>query len=216
MTELRVFIADDHAVVREGVKKLVAEAPGMNVVGEADNGRTACEKVCDLKPDVVVMDVSMPELNGIYATERLSRECPDAKVLVLTVHEQVGYFRRLLAVGAKGYLRKLAAPEELIRAIRTVAAGRLYVDPVITEMAIGDAMPRPASALRLGSAPSAREKEVLKLLANGYSNKEMGARLGVSVKTVETHKARAMKKLGLNTRAEVVRYAVQEGWLGEG
>lgn len=216
MAEVRVFVADDHAVVREGLKRLIEQDSGMKVVGEADNGRTACEKVCDLQPDVVVMDVSMPELNGIYATERLSRECPGAKVLALTVHEQIGYLRRLLAVGAKGYLRKRAAPEELLRAIRTVATGSLYIDPVISAGAIGEAVPEASSARRLGAGPSARENEVLQLIAEGYSNKEMAARLGLSVKTVETHKARAMKKLGMDSRAEVVRYAAQEGWLREG
>jgi DNA-binding NarL/FixJ family response regulator len=215
MPELRVFVADDHAVVREGLKALIHES-GMQVVGEADNGRTACEQVCRLRPDVVVMDVSMPEMNGIHATERLSRDCPDTRVLALTVHEQIGYLRRLFAVGARGYLRKRAAPEELVRAIRTVAAGALYVDPVVSAAVIGGAFQVGRDARALGGGPSAREIEVLRLLAEGYSNKEIGLRLGVSVKTVETHKARAMKKLGLSSRAEIVRYAAQEGWLSEG
>jgi DNA-binding NarL/FixJ family response regulator len=214
MSDLRVFVADDHAILREGVKKLIAEESGMEVVGEAEDGRTACERVCQLRPDVVVMDVSMPLLNGIYATELLSQECPEVKVLALTIHEQVGYLRRLLAAGAKGYVRKRAAPEELIRAIRVIAAGHLYIDPGISGEAMGS-LRAGSSAGRARGDSTPREREVLRLIAEGYSNKEMAARLGLSVKTVETHKGRAMKKLGLNSRAEVVRYASQEGWLRE-
>ena len=216
MTKLRVFLADDHAVVREGLKALVNAQPAMAVVGEAADGLTACAQVALLAPDVVVMDVSMPGLSGSQATARLRLECPAVRVLALTVHEDKGYLRQLLAAGAAGYVLKRAAPEELIQAIRAVAAGGVYLDPTMAGKVLGGFVRQPAADGAAGAELSEREAEVAKQTAAGHSNKEIAARLELSVKTVETYRARAMDKLGLRGRADLVRYAVQQGWLQGG
>ncbi len=215
MPELRVVLADDHAVVREGLKSLIDAEPGMAVVGEAADGLTACERVLELRPDVVVMDVSMPGVGGAQAAERIKRECPGVKVLALTVHEDKGYLRQLLTAGAAGYVLKRAAPAELIRAIRTVAAGGVYLDPSLAGKVVrGFVRPTPGEVTAAGGGElSDREVEVVRLTAAGHSNKEVASRLDLSVKTVETYKARALEKLGLGTRADLVRYALQRGWL---
>ena len=215
MSKLRVFLADDHAVVREGLKALVTAQPTMAVVGEAADGLTACAQVALLAPDVVVMDVSMPGLSGSQATARLRLECPAVRVLALTVHEDRGYLRQLLAAGAAGYVLKRAAPEELIQAIRAVAAGGVYLDPSMAGKVLGGFV-RQAAADGVGAELSEREAEVARQTAAGHSNKEIAARLDLSVKTVETYRARAMEKLGLRGRADLVRYAVQQGWLQGG
>jgi DNA-binding NarL/FixJ family response regulator len=214
MTGLRVFLADDHAVVREGLKSLIDAQPDMEVTGEAGDGQSACELVPGLRPDVVVMDVSMPGMNGARATEQLRLACPEVKVLALTVHEDKGYLRQLLEAGAVGYVLKRAAAEELIRAIRTVAAGGVYLDPALAGTVVGGFVRKPAGR---GTPPAAdlsdREAEVVRLVAAGHSNKEIAARLEISVKTVETYKARSLEKLGLHSRADLVRYALGRGWL---
>jgi DNA-binding NarL/FixJ family response regulator len=216
-TGLRVFLADDHAVVREGLKALINSEPGMTVVGEASDGIAACESVRKLRPDVVVMDVSMPGLTGSQATERLRDECPLVKVLALTVHEDKGYIRQLLAAGASGYVLKRSAPEELIRAIRVVAAGEVYLDSAVAGKVVGAFVRRAADGgTSVGTALSEREVEVARLTAAGHSNKEIATRLEIGMKTVETYRARAMEKLALKSRAELVRYAFQKGWLQDG
>ena len=216
MAKLRVFLADDHAVVREGLKALVNAQPAMAVVGEAADGLTACAQVALLAPDVVVMDVSMPGLSGSQATARLRLECPAVRVLALTVHEDRGYLRQLLAAGAAGYVLKRAAPEELIQAIRAVAAGGVYLDPTMAGKVLGGFVRQAAVDGAAGAELSEREAEVARQTAAGHSNKEIAARLDLSVKTVETYRARAMEKLGLRGRADLVRYAVQQGWLQGG
>jgi DNA-binding NarL/FixJ family response regulator len=214
MTELRVFLADDHAVVRAGLKALINAQPGMEVVGEAADGLSACEQAPSLRPDVVVMDVSMPGLSGAQATERLRRECPAAKVLALTVHEDKGYLRQLLAAGAVGYVLKRAAAEELIHALRAVAAGGVYLDPALAgKLVVGFVRKPPGPGAAGGGDLSDREAAVVRLTAAGHSNKEIATQLGLSIKTVETYKARALEKLGLQSRADLVRYALQRGWL---
>jgi DNA-binding NarL/FixJ family response regulator len=215
MADLRVVLADDHAVVREGLKSLIDAEPGMTVVGEAADGLAACEQVLQLRPDVVVMDVSMPGVGGAQAAERIRRECPGVKVLALTVHEDKGYLRQLLAAGAVGYVLKRAAPAELIRAIRTVAEGGVYLDPALAGKVVKGFVRRSPGedTAAAGGELSDREVEVVRLTAAGHSNKEVAARLDLSVKTVETYKARALEKLGLETRADLVRYALQRGWL---
>ncbi len=214
MSKLRVFLADDHTVVREGLKALVNAQPGMEVSGEAADGRSACRLVQQLQPHVVVMDFSMPEINGAQATKELKRMCPHVKVLALTVHEEKGYLHQLLEAGVSGYVLKRAAAEELIHAIRTVAAGGVYLDPALAGKVVGGFVRHPAGAGKPeGGDLSERETEVMRLIAAGYSNKEIAAQLTLSVKTVETYKARSMEKLGLSSRAEIVRYALQCGWL---
>lgn len=216
MAEVRVFLADDHAIVRGGLKALIDAQPGMTVVGEAADGEAACALVATLLPDVVVMDVSMPGLSGSLATERLRRECPAVKVLALTVHEDKGYIRQLLTAGAAGYALKRAAPEEVIRAIQVVAAGGAYLDPDVAAKVVGGFIKSPARGVTKAGELSEREEAVARLTAAGHGNKEIAARLDLSVKTVETYRARSLEKLGLKSRAELVRYAFQRGWLQDG
>jgi DNA-binding NarL/FixJ family response regulator len=214
MTKLRVFLTDDHAVVREGLKALVNAQPDMEVIGEAAEGEAACEQVPRLRPDVVILDVSMPGMSGAEAAGRLRQECPQVKVLALTVHEDKGYLRQLLEAGAAGYVLKRAAADELIRAVRAVAEGGVYLDPALAGKVVGGFVRKPPSK---GATPqgelSERESSVVRLVAAGHSNKEIAGQLAVSVKTVETYKARSLEKLGLHSRADLVRYALQQGWL---
>jgi DNA-binding NarL/FixJ family response regulator len=214
MPKLRVFLVDDHVVVREGLKALINAQPDMVVSGEAGDGRAACEQVKKLRPDVVIMDVSMPEMSGAQATEWLRREYAPVKVLALSVHEDKGYLRQILEAGASGYVLKRAAAEELIRAIRTVATGGVYLDPSLAGKVVGGFVRKPAGkGAPEGEELSDREAEVVRLTAAGYSNKEIAGRLDLSVKTVETYKARSLEKLGLHSRSDLVRYALERGWL---
>jgi two-component system response regulator NreC len=214
VTKLRIFLADDHAVLRDGLKALVNAQADMEVVGEADNGRTAWLKVKELLPDVVVMDVSMPELNGVQATEILKRECPDVKVLALTAYKDKAYLDQLLKVGALGYVLKMSAAKELIEALRMVAAGNVYVDQEMTEkITEGYVRTQFLRGVTRQRDLTSREEQVIRLIAQGYSNKEIANQLEISVKTVESHKTNVMEKLELKSRTEIVRYAVRQGWL---
>jgi DNA-binding NarL/FixJ family response regulator len=214
VTKLRIFLADDHAVLRDGLKALVNAQADMEVVGEADNGRTAWLKVKELLPDVVVMDVSMPELNGVQATEILKRECPQVKVLALTAYKDKAYLDQLLKVGALGYVLKMSAAQELIEALRMVAAGNVYVDQEMTEkIAEGYVRNQFLRGATRHRELTSREEEVMRLIAQGYANKEIATKLEISVKTVESHKTNVMEKLELKSRTEIVRYAVRQGWL---
>lgn len=213
--EIRVVIADDHAVVRDGLRALVDATPGLRVVGEAANGQEAWRRSCELRPDVLVLDLSMPVQSGNDAAARISRDCPDVRILALTMHEERGYVARLLRAGAAGYLLKRTASAELVRAIRIVADGGSYVDPSLAGELLA-APRRPARSDAGAEQLTGREREVLLFLARGYTNKEIAAALEISVKTVETHKANAMTKLGLRSRAALVRYAMQQGWLTDG
>jgi DNA-binding NarL/FixJ family response regulator len=207
-------LADDHPIVLEGVKALVTADPGMEVVGEARDGVTAMRLATELMPDIAILDISMPGLNGVKVAEMLRTACPDCKVLILTVHEDSSYMRQLLEVGIAGYVLKRSASDELIRAIVAIAAGGLYLDPAIAGKAIIVGTPRSADPVTANPADlSSREIEVLRLTASGHSNKSMAAELLISVKTVETYKARAMDKLGFKTRVELVRYVMSRGWL---
>ena len=213
---LRVVLADDHAVVREGLKALVNAQPDMRVVGEAADGEAALQAARTLAPDVLVMDLSMPVLGGAEATASVRRDCPGVKVLALTVHEERLYLTQLLRAGASGYVLKRAAAAELVRAVRTVAAGGTYIDPSVAGTLVEgylDAQEKADEATH--DALSDREREVLVRIARGFSNKEIAAALGLSVKTVETYKSRVAEKLGLRTRVEIVRYAARQGWLGD-
>lgn len=214
MDKLRIVLADDHKVMRKGLRLLLGEQADMLVVGEADNGREAIRLACELQPDVVVMDVSMPDLNGLKATGKLKALSPDIKILTLTRHTDGGYLQQLLEAGASGYVLKKSAPEELARAIRAVAAGQTYLDPAITEGFVSGAVgKRTARGPAAKKELSPREEEVLRLIAWGYLSKEVAARLNISVKTAEAHKANAMQKLGMKSRIDIVRYALLQGWL---
>jgi DNA-binding NarL/FixJ family response regulator len=216
MSKLRIVLADDHGLVREGLKRLIDDEPDMHVVGEAADGESACSQCAVLRPDVVLMDLSLPDLSGIEATRRVLQANPKIKVVGLTVHEDHGYVRELLDAGAAGYVLKRAASTELAPAIRAVLTGGVYVDPRIASTLIG-AFVRPRW---LGGAEHAelseRELEVMRGIARGYSNKEIAAQLDLSVKTVETYKARSMEKLGLKSRVDLVRLATSRGWLTAG
>jgi DNA-binding NarL/FixJ family response regulator len=213
MAELRILLADDHTVVREGLKRLIEAEPGLKLVGEVADGDAACREALRIRPDIVVMDVTMPGRNGAEATQELKQSCPEVRVLALTAHEEGGYVRRLLEAGASGYVLKRAAAHVLIEAIRTVAAGGVYLDPSVTGHVVQGFLGKPVGTAQVEL--SQREADVLRLIAQGYSNKEIAARLEISIKTVETYKARSMEKLGLGSRVDIVRYALQQGWLGE-
>jgi DNA-binding NarL/FixJ family response regulator len=212
MSKLRIMLADDHETVREGLKMIVNAQEDMEVVGFAGDGREAVAKAQELLPDVLVMDISMPKLNGLQATLKLIECCPQVKVLTLSRHADDGYVRGLLAAGACAYVLKQSAPSELIHAIRAVAAGGKYIDPKLAAKVMENYSDR-TSRGESKSSLSDREAEVLRLIALGYSNKEVAARLSLSVKTIEVHKANAMRKLNLTSRIDLVRYAVFQGWL---
>jgi len=213
MKKLRIFLADDHGVVREGLKRLLELEPDLEVVGEASNGRDAVDHAMLLRPDVIIMDISMPELSGAQASMRLKQSCPDTKVLVLTVHEDKSFLHELLEAGASGYVLKRTATDELINAVRAVASGAVYLDTHVAGNVV-QSFVRPRRKDR-GPGPdlSDRETRVLRLIAEGYSNKEIAAQLDLSVKTIETYKTRSMEKLDLHSRVEIVRYAADRGWL---
>lgn len=215
MAPVRVFLADDHAVVREGLKALVNSQEDMTVVGEAGDGATAVYSVSELLPHVVVMDVSMPSMDGGTATERLRAACPGVRILALTVHEDTGYLKRMLDAGAAGYVLKRGATESLITAIRAVARGETYLDPALATGLAGIVRGHDRSRSPVSVDLSERESEVLRRIAQGYSNKEIASQLGLSIKTVETYKARSLEKLGMRSRADIVRFAVQSGWLAD-
>jgi DNA-binding NarL/FixJ family response regulator len=214
MNRLRVFLADDHELVREGLRAIVNSQPDMECVGEAADGRAAVEQVRKILPDVAVLDISMPGLNGLEAAKKLKQCCPEVQLLTLTRHTDDGYLQQLLKAGVSGYVLKQSASSVLLTAVRAVAAGNLFLDPAITGKVIGNYVgkvagrgPRPQGDL------SEREEEVLRLIAWGFSNKEIAARLDLSVKTVEAHKANAMRKLDMRGRIDIVRYAILQGWM---
>ena len=211
---LRILIADDHAIVRQGLKLLIDSQPDMTVVAEAADGTAALEQARALQPDVVVIDISMPGMSGLTATRALKQRHPDMTVIVLTRHEDDSYLEELLRAGASGYVLKQSAPAEFLQAIRAVAAGGIYLDPAMTSR-VADGMF--AGHVQVSDAARAtisdRETEVLRLVAVGHSNLEIAERLKISVKTVEVHKANAMRKLGLTGRVDVIRYGVLQGWL---
>jgi DNA-binding NarL/FixJ family response regulator len=217
MPKLRILLADDHAVVRQGLKSLIDAQPDLEVIGQASDGYSAYRQAAELLPDVVVMDVSMSGLSGDEATARLKQDHPEIKVLALTVYEDKNHLRKLLKAGASGYILKLATGDELIHAVRTVAAGEVYLDPILARKLVGEFVNEDIQREQVRTAPlTEREFQVLQRVAQGYSNKEIAAQLEVSVKTVETHKLRSMEKLGFRSRADVVQYALRKGWLTEG
>jgi DNA-binding NarL/FixJ family response regulator len=214
--KLRILLADDHETVREGLRLILDAQPDMQVVATAGDGREALAQCERITPDVVIMDISMPGLNGLAATIQLTERCPAAKVLTLTRHADSSYLQQLMRAGAAGYVLKQSRPAELLHAIRAIATGGKYLDasmtgPVIGSYTKGTPAPGPEPVTPL----SPRETEVLRLIAWGNTNKEIASRLDLSVKTVEAHKANGMRKLGMRGRIDIVRYALLQGWLHE-
>jgi two-component system response regulator NreC len=208
MKRIRIMLADDHAVVRQGFKMILAEQPDMEIVGEAGNGREAVELAETLKPDIVVMDVSMPELNGIEATRRLCETTSHTRVVALSMHKDSVYVREILRAGARGYLLKDAPAADLVSAIRAVASGEGYLSPAVSNAVLDDYRRHVTNPVDLLTS---REREVLQMLAEGKTNKEIATILNLSVYTVDAHRGRIMEKLNLHSINELVRFAVRNG-----
>jgi two-component system response regulator NreC len=205
---VRILIADDHRVLRTGLRMLLQAQPGIEVVGEASNGEEAITRAVELHPDLVLLDLNMPGCGGACALHQIRERCPQTKVLVLTMHDDVTYVRAAFKAGAAGYVLKEAADQELLAAIDTVAQGQTYVYPTLAGRVLGlDPIASDADK----SVLSPRETEVLKLISLGYTNQEIADQLLMGVRTVETHKTHIMEKLGITTRAQMVRYALQHG-----
>jgi two-component system response regulator NreC len=216
MDKIRVLIADDHAVLRSGLRMLINTQPDMDVVGEVADGQEALKKSRELRPDIVLMDITMPGGNGLKAIEGLRMECPKTRVLILTMHDDEAYLRAALAAGGSGYVVKKAADTELLSAIRAVHGGHTFVDLMpggeSPELAVQGISNRPHSEKSRGLL-SQREREVLTLVAVGYTHQQIAERLNLSIKTVETYRSRLAEKLNLRTRADLVRYAIELGLL---
>jgi len=211
MSKIRVLLADDHTILRDGIRALLDDQDDMEVVGEAEDGQSTVKMVAHLQPDVVVMDIAMPLLNGLEATRQIQRDYPQVKVLILTMHENEEYIRQVLAAGALGYVLKDAAARDLIGAIRAVNRGEAVLSPAITRLVIedylrwGDIRPEDAT-----NGLTSREREVLQLIAEGYTNKEIAEILCLSVKTIQSHRTNLMSKLDLHDRGELIKYAIQK------
>ena len=213
MEKISVLIAEDHETVREGLKLILSAQSDMEVVGDAGDGRAAIELAQRLNPDVVLMDISMPSMNGLKAAEKLKACCPESHVLALTRHKDDAYLQQMLSAGASGYVLKQSSPSELIHAIRAVAKGGKYLDPTVADKVVGRFVGRSTIAKEGMPKITDREEEVLRLISWGHSNKDIANRLDLSVKTVEVHKTNAMKKLGMTSHIDIVQYAVLQGWL---
>ncbi len=214
MKRIRVLIADDHTIVREGVRMILSSYPDIQVVGEAETGEQAVSMAAALRPEVVVMDISMPGMNGIEATRTIRRRNPDVSVLALTMHEDDHYVFQLLRAGASGYVLKRAAATDLIEAVRAASRGEAFLYPSVARTVVQDYLRR----IESGEATrerfdglTAREREVLALIAEGHTNQEIANRLYISIKTVQTHRAHIFEKLDLHDRTELVRYAIRKG-----
>jgi DNA-binding NarL/FixJ family response regulator len=210
---IRILIADDHGLIRAGLRALLEDVPDMQVVGEAVDGQAALRLTAELQPDVVLMDISMPGLNGIEATRRLREISPQARVLALTVHEDEGMLREMIRAGAYGYIIKRAIESELINAIRVISQGHMYVDPTMTRALFKDLSPHAASPQAATEALTPREVDVLRLLARGYTNRQIAQELNISPRTVEGHRSSLVSKLGFGGRVELMNYAEEHGLL---
>ena len=208
MSKIRIVLADDHSVVRQGFRRILEAQADMEIVGEAVNGREALESATKLSPDVVVMDVAMPELNGIEATRRMGEAAPRTRVLALSMHKDSVYVREILRAGARGYLLKDAVDEDLIAAVRAVARGEGYLSPGVADAVLTDYRQHVTDPIDLLTS---REREVLQLIAEGKTNKEIATTLNLSVYTVDAHRGRIMEKLNLHSTGELVRFAIRKG-----
>ena len=215
MGKIRVLLAEDHTIVRKGLRALLEDEPGMEVVGEAGTGREVVEKAEQLLPDVVLMDITMPDLNGLEATRRIKKRLPEIEVLVLTVHTNEEYIFQILRAGASGYVVKQAAPAELVTAIRAVQRGDSFLSPSISKRVIEEYV-RQAKRTKEEEdydPLTGREREVLQLIAEGHSNREIAELLHISVKTVDNHRTHLMEKLDIHNAAQLTQYAIQRGMI---
>lgn len=211
MPKIKVLVADDHAMFREGIRSLLACYDDIEIVGEATNGKGAVEKACQLVPQVILMDIGMPVMGGLEATRRIQRECPTAKVLVLTQYEDSEYILSLIRVGAMGYISKTATASELVSAIRTVHKGESYLYPSAATALVAEYLMRVGKEKDEYERLTDREREILQLVAEGHTNHEIADKLFISVKTVLRHRTNIMEKLGFHNRTELIKYAISKG-----
>src|SRR3990170_2674834 len=213
MAKIKVVVADDHAIVREGVRMILAREQDIEVVGEAGDGQQALDLVASLRPQVVIMDISMPGMGGIEATQRVKTKHPEVQVLALTMHEDETYVFQLLRAGAAGYVLKRAAAQDLVQAVRAAAKGEAFLYPSIARKVVEDYLRRVETGEEREryDGLTTREKEILTLIAQGLSNQQIAEKLFISIKTVQTHRAHILEKLGLHDRTELVRYAIRKG-----
>ncbi|MFB6452841.1 response regulator [Bradyrhizobium tunisiense] len=215
MCPIRITLTDDHPLVLAGMKALLQAVEDIEIVGEATDGQTALDIIRQVTPDIAILDISLPGISGLEVARTVATQLPQVRLLALTVHEDHAYVQPMLQAGARGYLLKRSAADELERAVRAIASGGLYLDPAIAEKALPSSGGAHPSAESTASELTPRESEVLRFIAQGFSNKEIASQLNISIKTVETYKARAVEKLGLFTRADIVRYGVAVGWLNQ-
>ncbi len=215
MEKIRVLIADDHTLVREGLRALLQGEGGFEVIAEASNGHEAIERALEMRPDVILMDIGMPGLDGLEATRQVVKASPGIRVLVLTVHEAEDYFFRALEAGAQGFLVKDAASTELVAAVRAVHQGGMFLHPPLAKRLVEDYLGRVSSGEERSSYDelTPREREILKLIGEGNTNQEIADQLSLSINTVQTHRSRIMDKLNLHSRAQLMKYAVRMGLL---
>ncbi|MFH0768892.1 MAG: response regulator transcription factor [Chloroflexota bacterium] len=213
MKKIRVFLADDHRILRDGIRSILEKLPDIDMVGEADDGKKAVAQIKQLVPDVVLMDITMPELNGLEATKRIKQEFPQVKVLILTMHETDQYLSEMLSAGASGYIVKSADSGELISAIREVHQGDVHLYPSIARMLVQDYLQKVTAGTEKESynGLTPREREVLRYIAEGKQNKEIGKILSISIRTVQAHRTKLMDKIGAHDRTELVKYAIRKG-----
>ncbi len=215
MNKIRVLVADDHTIVREGVRILLEAQPDIEVVGEAADGQEALARVRELQPDIVLIDIAMPNLNGMEATRAIKRDYPQIQIIALTMYESDEYFFQILNAGASGYILKKAASADLLAAIRAVYAGEVFLYPSVARRLVSDYLTRVKSGEEKSSYDglTAREREVLKLIAEGHTNQAIAEKLVISPSTVQTHRTRIMQRLNLHNRAELIQYAMRKGLL---
>jgi two-component system, NarL family, response regulator NreC len=211
--KIRVLLADDHAIVREGIKRILDEEPDIEVVGEAGDGLQAVEMAKKLKPDVAILDITMPALNGIEATRQIRSSLPNTHTLTLTMHEDDTYVFQLLKAGAAGYVLKRAAATDLVQAVRAAQRGEAFLYPSVAKAVVADYLKRleEGEGKEMYDGLTEREKEILTLVADGATNQEIAHKLFISIKTVQTHRAHIMEKLNLHDRTKLVRYAIRKG-----
>ncbi len=213
---ISILIADDHGLIRTGLRALLQEVTEISVVGEAEDGYAALRRIAEFKPDIVLMDISLPGQSGIDVTRQVRDISPTTRVLMLTVHEDEGMLRESIRAGAHGYILKRAADAELIQAIRVVSQGHMYIYPSLTSALVKDLSPHGAAPEPAIEALTAREKEVLLLLARGYTNRQIATEMNLSVRTIEGHRASLVDKLGISSRVELMNYVEEHGLGGKG